>query len=278
MAIQRISRSTVKNFNSYRSVRATSPQLEVHYLVIGGGGGGSQAGGSSVSLYAAGGGAGGYRTSYGTSGENTVALPALALPLQGYQVTIGAGGVMNSGIGSPTTFYAITCAGGGNTASQGNGGAGASGAGAYTFSTTQFQSGGAGLTTQGFRGGNCTGKDNAGGGGGAGGPGGDGNNTGGPGLASLITGTSVTRGNGGSANNGGAGAANTGNGGNGGVSFGTGGGANGGAGGSGVVILRYSPNYSLVIGAGLTGSTTTVDGERVSTITGGTGTITWSLA
>jgi hypothetical protein len=276
MTIRNFYKSGISTLSNQRNLRSVGSQLQVNYLVIGGGGGGSQAGGSSVSLYAAGGGAGGYRSSFGNSGENTIPLPTLLLPLQGYQVTIGAGGAMNSGVGSPTTFYAITCAGGGNTSTQGNGGAGASGAGAYTFSTTQFQSGGAGLTTQGFRGGNCTGKDNAGGGGGAGAPGGDGNNTGGIGLASSITGTSVIRGYGGSANNGGAGAANTGNGGNGGVSFGTGGGANGGAGGSGVVILRYPAAFTLTIGAGLSGTTTTVQGEKVTTITSGTGTITWS--
>jgi hypothetical protein len=36
--------------------------------------------------------------------------------------------------------------------------------------------------------------------------------------------------------------------------------------------------YSLSIGAGLTGTTANVDSDKVTTITAGTGNVTWSLA
>jgi hypothetical protein len=47
-------------------------------------------------------------------------------------------------------------------------------------------------------------------------------------------------------------------------------------GGSGVVILRYPSAYTITIGAGLTGSTATVGTDNVTTITAGTGTVSWS--
>jgi hypothetical protein len=51
---------------------------------------------------------------------------------------------------------------------------------------------------------------------------------------------------------------------------------NGQAGGSGVVILRYPNAYTITIGAGLTGSTTTVSSNKVTTITAGSGNVSWS--
>jgi hypothetical protein len=53
-------------------------------------------------------------------------------------------------------------------------------------------------------------------------------------------------------------------------------GGGGAAGGSGVVILRYPNTRTITIGAGLTGTTTTVDSDRVTTITQGTGNVSWS--
>jgi len=50
----------------------------------------------------------------------------------------------------------------------------------------------------------------------------------------------------------------------------------GAAGGSGVVILRYPNNYTITIGAGLTGSTATVGSNKVTTITAGTGNVSWA--
>jgi hypothetical protein len=52
--------------------------------------------------------------------------------------------------------------------------------------------------------------------------------------------------------------------------------SNGANGGSGVVILRYSSIFSIAIGAGLTGTTSTVGDDTVCTITAGTGTVSWS--
>jgi hypothetical protein len=64
------------------------------------------------------------------------------------------------------------------------------------------------------------------------------------------------------------------------VNTGGGGGAKfngtGGNGGSGVVILRYPSSFSITIGAGLTGSTTTVGANKVTTITAGTGNVSFA--
>jgi hypothetical protein len=52
---------------------------------------------------------------------------------------------------------------------------------------------------------------------------------------------------------------------------------NGGAGGSGVVILRYLTSIgTITIGAGLTGSTATDGSHKVTTITAGTGNVSWA--
>jgi hypothetical protein len=50
----------------------------------------------------------------------------------------------------------------------------------------------------------------------------------------------------------------------------------GAAGGSGIVILRYPSTFTITIGAGLTGSTATVGANRVTTITAGTGNVSWA--
>ena len=50
----------------------------------------------------------------------------------------------------------------------------------------------------------------------------------------------------------------------------------GAAGGSGVVILRYPSGYTITIGAGLTGSTATDGLYKVTTITSGTGNVSWA--
>jgi hypothetical protein len=49
-----------------------------------------------------------------------------------------------------------------------------------------------------------------------------------------------------------------------------------GAGGSGVVILSYPAAATITLGAGLTGTTATNGANRVTTITAGTGTISFS--
>jgi hypothetical protein len=43
-----------------------------------------------------------------------------------------------------------------------------------------------------------------------------------------------------------------------------------------VVILRYPNTRTITIGAGLTGSTSTVGSDNVTTITAGTGNVSWS--
>jgi hypothetical protein len=76
---------------------------------------------------------------------------------------------------------------------------------------------------------------------------------------------------GGLATNGVAGTANSGGGGGGSTS--TTDGANG---GSGVVILRYPNTRTITIGAGLTGSTATDGSFKVTTLTAGTGNVSWA--
>jgi hypothetical protein len=253
----------------------TPQPYSVDFLVIAGGGGGSSCAASNGS--GAGGGAGGYRTSTQTVSVGTVIT-----------VTVGDGGGGGSGNGSnnPGTdgsnssisgsgLTTITSTGGGGGGERNNNGrAGGSGGGAGFWFNGGITSGGAGNTpstspSQGNRGGNVTGSNDASpysgcGGGGAGSAGTDGNGTaGGTGTASSITGSSVTRAGGGSAGkqsspaiaspgggggagglsgDGGTGTANTGGGGGG--AGGTG--ANpGGSGGKGVVILSLpTASYS----------------------------------
>jgi hypothetical protein len=50
----------------------------------------------------------------------------------------------------------------------------------------------------------------------------------------------------------------------------------GGSGGSGIVILSYPSARTITIGAGLTGSTATVGANKVTTITAGTGNVSWA--
>jgi hypothetical protein len=50
----------------------------------------------------------------------------------------------------------------------------------------------------------------------------------------------------------------------------------GGSGGSGVVIIKYPDSYSLTIGGGLTSSTATAGGFKVTTFTAGTDTISFA--
>jgi hypothetical protein len=43
-----------------------------------------------------------------------------------------------------------------------------------------------------------------------------------------------------------------------------------------VVIIEYPAVYTITIGAGLTGSTDTVGTNKVTTITAGTGNLSWA--
>jgi hypothetical protein len=255
------------------------------FLVVAGGGGGA-------SRFGGGGGAGGYRyfTDISPLLYNT-----------NYTVTVGAGGAggQDAGLGQPgaqgnnSVFSTYTSAGGGlgaylNMTPPTPPGAGGSGGGGGETST----SGGAGNTpstspSQGNNGGIGAPNYKGGGGGGSGGVGGNGTLTGssgvagdgGIGTANSITGSSVTYAAGGHGSKfeanttGTTGGANTGNGGG-----AAGGGTNnGGAGGSGVVIIRVLTSLgTITIGAGLTGTTATDGSYKVTTITAGTGNISWA--
>lgn len=282
--------------------------INVEYVVVAGGAGGATAGG----------GAGGYRSNVigessggGASAESILRFTAGDTAT----VTVGAGGTTidtssndgQSGDGQPSQFASITTVGGGggggysDTPSLRDGRSGGSGGGAGVRSTVAAGDPGDGTLNQGYNGGTAfleASGSPAGGGGGAGGTGvaatagvaGDG----GPGIYSSITGSSVPRAGGGG---GGSESAETpGSGGVGGGGAGisaptgndadpnTGGGGGGnfngvsGAGGSGVVILRYSAEHTLTIGAGLTSTTdsVTVPGYKITTFTAGTDTVTFS--
>jgi hypothetical protein len=91
-----------------------------------------------------------------------------------------------------------------------------------------------------------------------------------------VTGTAVTRAIGGlgADNNSGSGvdgAANTGNGASPSAQN-----IRNSSGGSGVVFLKYPSAYTITIGAGLTGTTATVGANKVTTITQGTGNVSWA--
>jgi len=272
-------------------------QFSADYLVIaGGGGGGGQA---NFNTFGGGGGAGGYRSF--TSQFLNVAT--------NYTVTVGAGGAGGSNAvgvkGSDSVFSTITSTGGGlggtSTISGGSGGSGGGGGSITTdnalgntpsTSPSQGSNGGAGT-------GNQISTSASGGGGGSSAVGSNASastgGAGGAGTASSITGSSVTRAGGG----GGAGTVTQGAGGNGGggagvinagggsagagtVNTGGGGGGGGyttsatvgGAGGSGVVIIKYPDTLTVSnSGGGLTFSTSSAGGFKVTSFTAGTGTI-----
>ena len=73
-----------------------------------------------------------------------------------------------------------------------------------------------------------------------------------------------------------SGTANTGGGGGGGAQNGGAATGFGGSGGSGVTIFRYPDTIAITIGAGLTGSTATDGSFKVTTITAGTGNVSWA--
>jgi len=269
----------------------------IDYLVVAGGGGG---GGR---WHGAGGGAGGLRSTVTATGGGGALESALPLTtFTSYTVTVGAGGgggpaSNTSGVsGTNSVFSSITSTGGGfgggyaltgGSGGSGGGGGGTGGANSFgvrTASPIQGNNGGA----------NTAAVNGAGaGGGGAGGEGQTISNdytgfagNGGIGAAVSITGTSVYYAGGGAGGASNAGTGGLGGGGNtnnnGTVNTGGGGasttnGSGGGfSGGSGVVILRYPLANTITIGAGLTGTTATVGLSKVTTITAGSGNVSWS--
>jgi hypothetical protein len=286
MGVQFLGTSGILGYQRKRNMAFVSPPVTVNYLVVAGGGGGSGGGG----------GAGGYRSSITgeLSGANSTAENLFSFLLStNYNVIIGAGGAVGV-TGSNSIFGPVTSLGGG-AGGGGAGGAdslgkiGGAGGGGGWYPAGGGAAGGAGTALQGFAGGTgayvVSQTVSGGGGGGAGAAGGNSSasvpGVGGAGLASSITGTSVTRAVGGA----GQGdtnfirtepAANTGSGGFAGYYYQIS--RNPSAGASGVVILRYSDAYTITLGAGLTGSTTTVGSNKVTTITAGTGTVSWRLS
>lgn len=262
----------IHTFTSSGTFTNTVSNLEVEYLVIAGGGGGG-------SDYGGGGGAGGYRCSVSgeTSGRGTSAESSLTLSTGNKTVTVGAGGSgatlseSEGNQGSNSVFDTITSIGGGYGSGENNklpGGNGGSGGGT-NYGNPPGGSGGSGTSGQGYDGGDGVSGPSysQGGGGGAGSAGANAtpssNGNGGNGLASSITGSSITRAggggggyssdqniagaSGGSGGGGNGGASNNGSGQNGDTNKGSGGGGAGGSassavggnGGSGIVIVRY---------------------------------------
>jgi hypothetical protein len=279
------------------------------YLVVAGGGGGG--GGAFTSLGSpagnGGGGAGGLRCTVTATGGGGSLESALSLIVNtNYTVTVGAGGAgaldstsTKGSNGSNSVFSTITSTGGGGGGSRtsgfgqgANGGSG--GGGAFDGANN---TGGTGTANQGYAGGARVTSNTNGGGGGASAVGG--NNTlttggaGGSGVTTSITGSSVSYagGGGGGASPGSSGGTGSNGGGNGVVGVissviqtggagtvntggGGGGGGNGGAGGSGIVIIKYPDTLTITNpGGGLTSSTSTSGGFKVTSFTAGTGTI-----
>lgn len=253
-----------------------TPAFGLEYVVIAGGGGGGY-------WYGGGGGAGGYRSSITgeSSGGGAVSEAPISISTGLVcNVTIGSGGTSSSstaskgGNGSNSVFYNTTSIGGGgggsrdtNTGASGGSGGGAASGGA----------GGAGTVLQGFNGAPAISNEGGGGGGAAGIGSSSPQQAGGPGLYSSVTGVSVGRAGGGTGHNEGAAGEGGGNYGQPGTAnTGGGGGGDGGAGGSGIVILKYPAQYSILASAGLTTVTSLVGSDKVTQITAGTGTVTFS--
>jgi hypothetical protein len=118
---------------------------ELEYLVIAGGGGGSTGGTAG-----GGGGAGGFR--FASPSISPLTYPAkplagstLTAAVQGYPITVGAGGPAAAS-GNNSVFSTITSAGGGSGGTTGVGTNGGSGGGGGTTADTIYKNGGTGNT------------------------------------------------------------------------------------------------------------------------------------
>ena len=171
-------------------------EYSAHWLVAAGGG----SGGYGYS------GAGGYRTSFGTSGGGAGAESQITLTIGAtYSVTVGsannASTLSGSGISTISSVAGDVSGTPSGTSGTGNGGSGGSGGGAYKSSPNRREgaSGGSGTSGQGYNGGGLYGRrQHIPGGGGAGGAGASTSGTGtvtgagGAGVTSSITGSNVT--------------------------------------------------------------------------------------
>jgi hypothetical protein len=231
---------------------------------IGGGGGSSLQMQRNVSIDAgAAGGSGG-----GSSSGDPSPKPTNGAGGAAQQPTSASGGYGNRGGNNPgNTQGQYPGGGGGGAGAAGGDGIGPNGAGGAGGIGLQVDIDGNNYYWAAGGGGDTYTAGTAGSGGLGGGGGGSaaaGSGTPGSGGGSAInSGTSGTVGN---DVNGGAAGANTGSGG-GGASWSTGAGGNG---GSGIVILRYPNTYTI---SGLSGTTTTVGTDKVTTFTAGTGNI-----
>lgn len=301
MSIRRPTSSAGIKFSS-RTILFTRGIIDCDYLVISGGAGGFN---TAVNTNCAGGGgAGGYITSIagessgGGESNSPINIPYRLYKGSSYSVTVGAGGASGAA-GSASTIGILSPIGGGQGIGEAqqslrNGGANASSGnvrkGAYGTLPNLYPGGDSfGSTTATLRAG--------GGGGGAGSAGSNGTSgvggNGGSGLASTITGSSVTRAGGGAGNcantttqgtggsGGGGNSAYNGTAGSGTVNTGSGGGGqsgsgSAGAGGSGLIVIKYLKQWSITADAGLTLSTTTSGSYKITEFTAGTGNIVFS--
>ena len=271
----------VKSAANETATALNSIPLTVDYLIVAGGGAGGGSRGGNATIGAGGGGAGGYKTatSYSLSAGTN------------YSITIGAGGSGNANAagdnGSSSSFNSITATGGdGGGSSGGDSGDSPTNTGGTNYTAGAYWGAGGGAGTG-------SGQNGSNGASGTGGTGGDGYQSsitgtatyyGGGGGGGIYQNTAGSGGLGGGGNglgtvgNGNAGTANTGGGGGGAGSAGGLGSSDysGGAGGSGVVIIRYPNTFTITIGSGLTGSTSTDGSDKVTTFTAGTGTISFT--
>jgi hypothetical protein len=282
-AIQALSVGTVVAIQYVTSANTVSNPVNktvefailVQALIVAGGGAGVRGGGGAGGLLY-----------YGTETPKTPNGSALPInAATNYTLTVGAGGAGGAkNNGSNSVALGRTAigggAGGGSGAEPGN--AGGSGGGQGGTGGSGQTNTGFGTAGQGNNGGDCspgTG-DRDGGGGGAGAAGGNATATnsgnGGIGLQYSISGSATYYAGGGAGRTSVAGTGGLGGGGT--MTAGTantgGGGSDNKSGGSGIVILRYSDTLTITNpGGGLTFSTTSSGGFKVTTFTAGTGNI-----
>jgi len=286
------------------AVTITTP-VDAQVLLIAGGGAGG------AGYYGGGGGAGGVRT-FASALYITSAIVGSGGAATAYEVK-GSNGNNSSFVANAITYSSSGGGGGGSSSSAGNAGqSGGSGGGGSLYAVNHLPgSGNAGnySPVEGYAGGRGSSYPSPagsnGGGGGGGGAGGVGEDVygnanragyGGIGIISTITGSSVKYAGGGgggvwtgsqesglyadygggrgSATQGGSGFAGTAN--KGGGGGGTSNAASGTTGGSGVIIFRYASIFNCILGAGLTGSTATDGAFKVTTITAGSGNVSWA--
>ena len=290
--------TTAKIWDGAAWQNAAGGTVEVEYVVIGGGAGG----GYALNWAGGGGGAGGYRCNVvgENSGGNSSAEPEMSLSAGTYSLIVGAGA---SGVstrygvaahGSVSKFGSVLALGGGTAATL-DYASGYSGGGAV-ISAAAFRVGGVGISFMNSAGGDAwnTNAQNssAGGGGGAGAVGADAPTQliagdGGAGIASSITGSSVTRAGGGAGGSyyaGGTGGAGGGGDGASVTAVGTAGTANTGGGGggsasrtvtlqpgsnggSGLIIFGVPTGTTVTFSGGVTQTSATVGTKDVYTVT-----------